>query len=171
VLSKALWLTLQVPASLGHSVPVAEQRRGITDVRAVRPHHHGLSISHALSAALLCQYNGPKCRELHDFLKQGARGIVWKSRELDLHFWKTIRGSSSWLSLPALRGLPSSSQDWSIIIYRLCLLPSLCCPERQFVPSSTGEKSLHYKYVKHMNSSDKRQNNNLFGKLTYTLLN
>lgn len=45
------------------------------------------------------------------------------------------------------------------------------CPERPFVPSSTEEKSLHYKYIKHMNSSDKRQSNNLFGKLAYALLN
>lgn len=29
------------------------------------------------------------------------------------------------------------------------------CPERLFVPSSTEEQSLHYKYIKHMNSSDK----------------
>lgn len=84
---------------------------------------------------------------------------------------QTVRAPSSWLSLAALRGPPSSPQDRSIIIFRLCLLPSLRCPERLFVPNSTEEKSLHYKYIKHMNSSDKRQSNNLFGKLTYALLN
>lgn len=84
---------------------------------------------------------------------------------------QTIRTPSSWLSLAASHGLPSSSQDRNIIIYRLCLLSSLRCPERLFVPSSTEEKSLHYKYIRHMNSSDKRQSNNLFGKLTYALLN
>lgn len=84
---------------------------------------------------------------------------------------QTIRAPSSWLSLVSLHELLSFSQDQSVIIYRLCLLPSLCCPERLFVPSSAEEKSLHSKYIKHMNSSDEKRGNNLFGELTYILLN
>lgn len=84
---------------------------------------------------------------------------------------QTIRAPSHWLSLASLHGPLSFSQDHSVVIYRLCLLPSLCCPKRLFVPSSAEEKSLHYKYIKHMNSSDEKQSNNLFGELTYILLN
>lgn len=69
---------------------------------------------------------------------------------------QTISPPSFWLSLAALHAPMSSFQYWSIIIHRLCLLPNLWCPERLFVPSGTEEKSLDYKYIKHMNGSDKR---------------
>lgn len=39
------------------------------------------------------------------------------------------------LLLSALHGPPLSSQDWSIIIYRLCSLLSLCCPEGFLSPA------------------------------------